>query len=107
MTLDLRTAPAPAGAVRRRRGATGHQLTGDQLDRVNCTPDSIPYMYPDDRLTTREKRRRADTAKAICEPCPVKDACLRTALQNRETWGVWGGVNFANIRERKRATRTA
>ena len=32
-----------------------------------------------------------DAAKAICEPCPLKTACLEYALENNYE-GVWGGT---------------
>lgn len=35
-------------------------------------------------------------AKAICQECPLIDACLDGALERREPWGVWGGQLFAN-----------
>lgn len=31
-------------------------------------------------------------AQAICHTCPVLQQCARWALENREAWGVWGGV---------------
>ncbi|GAC1421799.1 MAG: WhiB family transcriptional regulator [Actinomycetota bacterium] len=31
-------------------------------------------------------------AKEICGVCSVKEQCLVFALQNRERYGVWGGV---------------
>jgi WhiB family redox-sensing transcriptional regulator len=31
-------------------------------------------------------------AKAMCGGCPVAAACLRSALQNREEYGVWAGT---------------
>ena len=37
-------------------------------------------------------------AKAICQMCPVMDACLEGALARREPWGVWGGQLFLNGR---------
>lgn len=33
-------------------------------------------------------------AQAICEGCPQQLACLKLAIDNRETEGIWGGVNF-------------
>ncbi len=35
-------------------------------------------------------------AKAFCQPCPVRDECLASALERREPWGVWGGELLAN-----------
>ena len=37
-------------------------------------------------------------AKAICQTCPIMDACLDGAVSRREPWGVWGGQLFANGR---------
>jgi hypothetical protein len=31
-------------------------------------------------------------AKAICESCPVRLACLAFALERNEKFGVWGGL---------------
>ena len=41
-------------------------------------------------------------AKAICEDCPVRVACLEYALAAREKHGVWGGHTE---RERRRLLR--
>ncbi len=44
----------------------------------------------------------ADEAKAICNACPVREACLEFALAAREKEGVWGGTTE---RERRRIVR--
>jgi WhiB family transcriptional regulator, redox-sensing transcriptional regulator len=41
-------------------------------------------------------------AKAICNECPVREACLEWALATRERDGVWGA---ATERERRRMIR--
>lgn len=41
-------------------------------------------------------------AKAVCRACPVKDACLRWALEARQDAGVWGGLSE---KERRRFHR--
>jgi len=33
-------------------------------------------------------------AVAICGACPARAACYERAVQNREGWGIWGGVSF-------------
>jgi WhiB family redox-sensing transcriptional regulator len=30
-------------------------------------------------------------AKAMCGLCPLRESCLRGALEREEPWGVWGG----------------
>lgn len=44
----------------------------------------------------------SDEAKAVCDVCPVREACLEHALGYREKEGVWGG---ATERERRRIIR--
>lgn len=44
----------------------------------------------------------AEPAKAVCDQCPVREACLEQALGLREKEGVWGGCTE---RERRRIIR--
>lgn len=44
----------------------------------------------------------AESAKAICQRCPVREACLEYALSAPENHGVWGGLT---ARERRRELR--
>lgn len=44
----------------------------------------------------------AGSAKAVCEQCAVREACLEHALGAREREGVWGGCTE---RERRRIVR--
>lgn len=32
-------------------------------------------------------------AKAVCKSCPVREDCLKDALSNPETVGIWGGLD--------------
>jgi len=43
-----------------------------------------------------------DSAKQICNQCPVRQECLEFALVNRIAHGIWGG---ASERERQRILR--
>jgi len=52
-------------------------------------------FYPEDDEASCE-------AKAICEQCNVRTACLEHALAHREKEGVWGGCTE---RERRRIIR--
>lgn len=43
-------------------------------------------------------------AKAVCDTCPVRLACLAFALERNERFGVWGGLTE---KERSRLTPAA
>ncbi len=49
-----------------------------------------------------EQGGSADEAKAICQGCSIREACLEYALANNEKFGVWGGHTE---RERRRIRR--
>ena len=48
-----------------------------------------------------ERQADADRAKALCRRCPQREACLAGAIERREPWGVWGGVDFTEGHERR------
>lgn len=37
-------------------------------------------------------------AKNLCFSCPVREDCLKWALENRQIWGIWGGRDEGDIR---------
>lgn len=45
-----------------------------------------------------EKRERELRAKAICQQCNVRGACLEYAVQIREQHGIWGGQSESERR---------
>lgn len=59
--------------------------------------DPETFFSPDSERGPRRRGREA-AAKALCAVCPVRRACLEHALQVREPYGVWGGLNI-NERE--------
>jgi WhiB family redox-sensing transcriptional regulator len=52
---------------------------------------ALPCWDADPDLFFAESPADVETAKAICRDCPVRLACLATALDRNEPWGVWGG----------------
>ena len=48
-------------------------------------------------------------AKAVCngqdgsDPCPMLETCRNHAIDNRESWGVWGGLSERERRKIQRA----
>lgn len=37
-------------------------------------------------------------AKKLCQQCPVKRDCIKWALDNKQLWGIWGGLDSQQIR---------
>lgn len=65
------------------------QLDPQQLEALPCRqvgPDAFFAELPAD----------VEWAKSLCQECPVRAACLASALERREPWGVWGGELFIN-----------
>lgn len=57
-------------------------------DRAACLGMDTELFFPlPGRYSTE-----AEFAKSICKNCPVKDDCLRFALENRENYGIFGGL---------------
>ena len=74
----------------------------DALDK-RC-PDDLPCRVQDAELWFAEHPDQLERAKALCQECPARLACLAGARERREPWGVWGGEIFQNgaILPRKR-----
>ena len=43
-----------------------------------------------------------ERAKKVCKGCVVKEQCLQYALDNDETFGIWGGLSEEERRKLKR-----
>lgn len=54
-------------------------------------PDIWTYFFSSDPIQKR-------TARNLCNACPVREECLRYALEEGETWGVWGGCDEVELR---------
>ena len=67
----------------------------DLLDPLakDC-PEDVPCRVQDADLWFAETPADLEQAKAHCQGCPARLACLAGALERREPWGVWGGEIF-------------
>lgn len=83
MTVSLltRTPEAPAGPPCQLAGATS-------------VGDPLPCRRHPAELWFAESPADVEFAKALCQGCPLRAACLRGALDRAEPWGVWGGELF-------------
>ena len=72
---------------------TGADLTGADPTDPTVVPAgrTLPCWTADLELWFAERPSDVEDAKALCVPCPLREACLAGALARREPWGVWGG----------------
>lgn len=64
------------------------------------TAERDDIFFPDRGAPTK-------TAKAICKVCPVREDCLKHALDNNERFGIWGGLSERERRRIRRARNIA
>ena len=87
---------------------TDHETTMLEADFSSppiCPPGvSLPCWTAGPELWFAESPSCVEDAKALCLPCPLREACLAGALARREPWGVWGGQLLVqgNVVPRKR-----
>lgn len=60
-----------------------------------CRTVDPELWFPDDGSNGNQ-------AKALCRQCPVIEECLQYALDNREMYGVWGGLGNSERRMLRR-----
>ena len=68
------------------------------------SPRDLPCQVENAELWFAETPAELERAKAFCDVCPARLACLAGAIDRREPWGVWGGEIFerGSIVARKR-----
>lgn len=49
-------------------------------------------FFPDEILDTVTRKIAIQTAKDLCNSCPIRAQCLEFALANNEAYGIWGGL---------------
>jgi WhiB family transcriptional regulator, redox-sensing transcriptional regulator len=59
-------------------------------------PEDLPCRVDDTDLWFGDTPADLERAKALCQNCPARIACLSGALERHEPWGVWGGQIFEN-----------
>ncbi len=64
------------------------------MDRPVEADPLLPCRVENPELYFAESPGDVELAKALCQDCPVRAACLAGALERREPWGVWGGELF-------------
>lgn len=75
-------------------------------DKATCRYEGPTLFFgpdlPDGKKELKYARlRREKLAKAICAECIVGEDCLDAALANGEEYGIWGGLNEKELKERR------
>lgn len=52
---------------------------------------NVPCMLFDAEWWFSENQFDREVARSLCHTCPLRQTCLRTALEGEEPWGIWGG----------------
>jgi WhiB family redox-sensing transcriptional regulator len=69
-----------------------------------CALVELELHFPE-----RGRGRQTRAAKQVCAKCEVREACLERAIENREPYGIWGGMTERERHEeiKRRAGLTA
>jgi WhiB family redox-sensing transcriptional regulator len=68
--------------------------------------DEAFCVQVDPELFFPERGGSSKAARAACAACPVRGQCLEYALNNKESFGIWGGTSERERRKlRKQQTR--
>ena len=59
--------------------------------RIETEGLTLPCWAADPDLFFAESPEDIESAKALCQGCPVRSECLAGAVERREPYGVWGG----------------
>lgn len=87
---------APAAAITHGIGQVSHVPTGLPWLREGVTPacSTVMAVWVFDQAGELHNPRNAQReAKRICATCPYMRACREWGIENRERWGIWGGLN--------------
>lgn len=93
-------APSPGSPAR----DAGAWDKGGWRGRAACRGEDPELFFPLGSSGPAALARIA-AAKAICARCPVREACLRFALDTGQDYGIWGGLaedERRKLRPRKR-----
>ncbi|AQS71192.1 WhiB family transcriptional regulator [Streptomyces pactum] len=69
-------------------------------EHAACRTEDPDLFFPIG--TTGPAALQTEQAKAVCRSCPVREQCLRWALDTGQSIGVWGGTSELERRALKR-----
>lgn len=72
----------------------------DWIEHGSCVGAPAEVFFP-------PRGSNGVAARKICAGCPVRQECLDYAIENREQWGIWGGMDLDQRLAEARARRVA
>ena len=102
MTVNSGKAPA-SGSPAREAGAWDK---GGWRGRAACRGEDPELFFPVGSSGPAALAQIV-AAEAICARCPVREACLRFALDTGQDYGIWGGLAEDERRRLRRRERRA
>lgn len=69
------------------------------FDGALCLGIGTPQYFPQ---KGKNMKTKVEATKRQCFQCPVQSSCLDYAIEHKEKFGIWAGVNFSNRKERKK-----
>ena len=94
------------GKPRRDYRTTTKTGLGRQVRVAACRTADPDLFFGPVGEAPESRGRRVAQARAVCFSCPIRLACLEVARANRETYGVWGGVDLETERGLRSAQAT-
>ena len=67
-------------------GKKGHLQAGAWIEDGDCRGMDTSIFFP-------ERGKKSETAKAICDECPVREPCGVHGVVSPEKFGIWGGLS--------------
>jgi WhiB family transcriptional regulator, redox-sensing transcriptional regulator len=85
----------------------GGVVEDDWRMKAACQPFDSELFFPD---RSAYRNNEIAQAKSVCRGCPVREDCLKAALDGREKVGIWGGLTpeeRAKLQRRNRRARAS
>ena len=79
---------------------------GRDSERAACRDADPDLFFGPGSEWPKARAARVAKARAYCFACPIRLACLEVARANRETYGVWGGIDFETERDQRSTQAT-
>ena len=83
----------------------------DWQEDASCREfDNVLFFGEDFGESELERQAREAHAKAVCQRCPVIEACLEFSMDTNQKYGIWGGLTDkerASLKRRRARARRA